>query len=203
MSFYDERILPHVINCACGMRAIERQRSKVVPLASGQVLEIGMGSGLNLQYYDPSKVTKVWGLEPSLGMQRKAAKNLAQSPVPVEWLVAGCEAIPLADDTVDTVMLTYALCTIVDWQAALKEIRRVLKPTGTLVFCEHGEAPDASVLKWQARINPLWKKLAGGCNLNRPIPAMLTDAGFRITDLQQHYVPGPKIATYQYYGSAH
>lgn len=202
MSFYDERILPHVINCACGMRAIERQRSKVVPLASGQVLEIGMGSGLNLQYYDPSKVTKVWGLEPSLGMQRKAAKNLAQSPVPVEWLVAGCEAIPLADDTVDTVMLTYALCTIVDWQAALKEIRRVLKPTGTLVFCEHGEAPDASVLKWQARINPLWKKLAGGCNLNRPIPAMLTDAGFRITDLQQHYVPGPKIATYQYYGSA-
>ncbi len=162
-----------------------------------------MGSGLNLQYYDPSKVTKVWGLEPSLGMQRKAAKNLAQSPVPVEWLVAGCEAIPLADDTVDTVMLTYALCTIVDWQAALKEIRRVLKPTGTLVFCEHGEAPDASVQKWQARINPLWKKLAGGCNLNRPIPAMLTDAGFRITDLQQHYVLGPKIATYQYYGSAH
>lgn len=202
MSFYNERILPHVINCACGMKAIERQRGKVVPLARDDVLEIGMGSGLNLKYYDPDKVSKVWGLEPSLGMQRKAAKNLAQSPVQVEWLVAGCEAIPLAENSIDTVMLTYALCTIVDWQAALAEIRRVLKPTGTLVFCEHGEAPDASVQKWQARINPLWKTLAGGCNLNRPIPTMLTEGGFRITDLQQHYVPGPKVATYQYYGSA-
>lgn len=203
MSFYNERILPHIINCACGMQAIERQRGKVVPLARGDVLEIGMGSGLNLKYYDPDKVSKVWGLEPSLGMQRKAAKNLAQSPVQVEWLVAGCEAIPLAENSIDTVMLTYALCTIVDWQAALAEIRRVLKPTGTLVFCEHGEAPDASVQKWQARINPLWKTLAGGCNLNRPIPSMLAQGGFRITDLQQHYVPGPKVATYQYYGSAH
>ncbi|MDG1905899.1 MAG: class I SAM-dependent methyltransferase [Arenicella sp.] len=201
MNFYDERILPHVINCTCGMKAIERQRGKVVPLAKGDVLEIGMGSGLNLKYYNPDKVSKVWGLEPSLGMQRKAEKNLNESPVPVEWLVAGCEAIPLPDDSIDTVMLTYVLCTIPDWETALNEIRRVLKPTGTLVFCEHGEAPEPNVRKWQNRINPMWKKIAGGCNLNRPIPKMLTDGGFSIDDLQQHHVPGPKIATYQYYGT--
>ena len=158
MNFYDERILPHVINCTCGMKAIERQRGKVVPLAKGEVLEIGMGSGLNLKYYNPEKVSKVWGLEPSLGMQRKAEKNLSESPVPVEWLVAGCEAIPLPDDSIDTVMLTYVLCTIPDWETALKEIRRVLKPAGKLVFCEHGEAPEPNVRKWQNRINPMWKK---------------------------------------------
>ncbi|HAU66852.1 MAG TPA: SAM-dependent methyltransferase [Gammaproteobacteria bacterium] len=201
MNFYDERILPHVINCTCGMKAIERQRGKVVPLAKGEVLEIGMGSGLNLKYYNPEKVSKVWGLEPSLGMQRKAEKNLSESPVPVEWLVAGCEAIPLPDDSIDTVMLTYVLCTIPDWETALKEIRRVLKPAGKLVFCEHGEAPEPNVRKWQNRINPMWKKIAGGCNLNRPIPKMLIDGGFSIDDLQQHHVPGPKIATYQYYGT--
>ena len=202
MSFYDEYILPHVINCTCGLKAIEKQRAKVVPLAKGQVLEIGMGSGLNLKHYDPSKVDLVWGLEPSLGMQRKAAKNIAASPVKVDWLVAGCEAIPLDDDCIDTVMLTYALCTIPDWSAALNEIRRVLKPKGTLVFCEHGEAPDQNVQKWQHRINPTWKKLAGGCNLNRPIPSMLSESGFTIIDLKEHYIPGPKIATYQYYGCA-
>ena len=201
MNFYDERILPHVINCTCGMKAIERQRGKVVPLATGDVLEIGMGSGLNLKYYNPEKVSKVWGLEPSLGMQRKAENNVNQSPVSVEWLVAGCEAVPLPDDCIDTVMLTYVLCTIPDWETALSEIRRVLKSTGTLVFCEHGEAPEATVRKWQDRINPLWKKIAGGCNLNRPIPKMLRDGGFSIDDLQQHHVPGPKIATYQYYGT--
>lgn len=201
MNFYDERILPHVINCTCGMKAIERQRGKVVPLAKGEVLEIGMGSGLNLKYYNPEKVSKVWGLEPSLGMQRKAEKNLSESPVPVEWLVAGCEAIPLPDDSIDTVMLTYVLCTIPDWETALKEIRRVLKPAGKLVFCEHGEAPEPNVRKWQNRINPMWKKIAGGCNLNRPIPKMLMDGGFSIDDLQQHHVPGPKMATYQYYGT--
>ena len=201
MNFYDERILPHVINCTCGMKAIERQRGKVVPLAKGEVLEIGMGSGLNLKYYNPEKVSKVWGLEQSLGMQRKAEKNLSESPVPVEWLVAGCEAIPLPDDSIDTVMLTYVLCTIPDWETALKEIRRVLKPAGKLVFCEHGEAPEPNVRKWQNRINPMWKKIAGGCNLNRPIPKMLIDGGFSIDDLQQHHVPGPKIATYQYYGT--
>lgn len=201
MNFYDERILPHVINCTCGMKAIERQRGKVVPLAKGEVLEIGMGSGLNLKYYNPEKVSKVWGLEPSLGMQRKAEKNLSESPVPVEWLVAGCEAIPLPDDSIDTVMLTYVLCTIPDWETALKEIRRVLKPAGKLVFCEHGEAPEPNVRKWQNRINPMWKKIAGGCNLNRPIPKMLIDGGFSIDDLQQHHVPGPKMATYQYYGT--
>ncbi|MEO0369527.1 MAG: class I SAM-dependent methyltransferase, partial [Pseudomonadota bacterium] len=180
MSFYEERILPHLINCACGMKAINKQREKVVPLARGEVLEIGMGSGLNLQYYDAAQVDKVHGLEPSLGMEKKASKNLQSSPVEVDWLTAGCEDIPLDDDSIDTVMLTYALCTIPDWQTALLEIRRVLKSNGQLVFCEHGESPDESVRRWQQRINPIWKKLAGGCNLNRPIPTMISDSGFKI-----------------------
>ena len=118
MSFYDDYILPHVINCACGLKAIDKQRQKVVPLARGDVLEIGMGSGLNLRFYDAQSVNKVWGLEPSEGMFRKAAANLAKAEVNVEWLSAGCEDIPLAANSIDTVMLTYALCTIPDSAAA-------------------------------------------------------------------------------------
>ncbi len=202
MSFYEEKVLPHLINCTCGLGAIEKQRAKVVPLAKGEVLEVGIGSGLNLKHYDSTTVSRVWGLEPSVGMQHKAETNLKNSPVKVEWLVAGCEAIPLETDSIDTVVLTYALCTIPDWQAALNEMRRVLKPNGVLVFCEHGEAAQETVRKWQKRINPVWKMLAGGCNLNRPIPNMISSAGFKITQLDQHHIKGPKIATYQYYGTA-
>lgn len=202
MSFYHEYILPHVIHCACGMKAIEKQRAKVVPNAKGEVLEIGMGSGLNLRYYDQAQVSRVIGLEPSIGMQRKAQTRIKDSAVEVDWLTAGAEAIPLEDQSIDTVMLTYALCTIPDFSGALKEMKRVLKPSGELVFCEHGEAPDANVQAWQRKVNPWWKKIAGGCNLNRPIPALIEEAGFTIVDLKEHYIPGPKIATYQYYGSA-
>ena len=203
MSLYEDYILPHVINCACGMKAIDKQREKVVPWARGTVLEIGMGSGLNLKHYNPESVERVIGLEPSLGMERKAQSNIEQSHVPVQWLTSGAEDIPLPDESIDTVMLTYSLCTIPDWSAALHEMRRVLSPTGTLVFCEHGEAPDASVQRWQRRINPIWQSIAGGCQLNRPIPQLIQSAGFQIDDLREHYIPGPKFATYQYYGTAH
>lgn len=202
MSLYEEYLLPHFINCACAMPAIEKQRSKVVPSAYGKVLEIGMGSGLNLKHYDASKVDMIWGLEPSEGMRRKAQTNLQQSDIEVEWLDLPSETIPLEDNSADTVVLTYTLCTIGDTDKALAEMRRVLKPDGQLVFSEHGESPDENVKKWQRRINPVWKKMAGGCNLNRRIPELISAAGFELHDLQQHYVKGPKIATYQYYGQA-
>lgn len=202
MNLYEEYCLPHIINCACGMKAVDRQRAKVVPQAKGKVLEIGMGSGLNLKHYDADKVEMVWGLEPSEGMRRKAQENISQSNVPVEWLGLPCEKIPLADNSVDTVVLTYTLCTIADSKSALAEMHRVLSPDGKLLFSEHGEAPEEGVQKWQRRINPVWKIIAGGCNLNRQIPALIRAAGFNIEELDECYIDGPKVAAYQYYGVA-
>lgn len=202
MKLYDEYVLPHVINCACGMKAVERQRSMVVPEARGKILEIGMGSGLNLKHYDPDKVEHLWGLEPSEGMRRKAQANIEASKLPLEWLGLPSESIPLNDDVADTVVLTYTLCTIPDPEAALAEMRRVLKPDGFMVFSEHGLSPDKDVRAWQGRVNPIWKRLAGGCNLNRDIPALLSNAGFRLDELNAGYIKGPKIATYQYWGRA-
>lgn len=203
MSFYEQHILPHVIDFACGDKIIMQERAEVLGAAEGRVLEVGMGSGLNLRYYNPDKVDFVWGLEPSEGMRRKAQKNLAVSPVQVEWLGLPGEEIPLDDNSADTVVLTFTLCTIPDWQQALNQMRRVLKPGGKLLFCEHGAAPDAGVLKWQNRINPLWKKLAGGCHLNRPIPKYLADGGFRIDQIEADYLPKtPRIAGFRYRGVA-
>ncbi len=203
MGFYEDRVLPFVIDVGCSAPPILKQREKIVPNAKGRVLEIGMGSGLNLQYYDPSKVELVFGLEPSEGMRRKAQANIAASPVEVRLLELPGEEVPLDDNSIDTVVLTYTLCTIPDFRAALAQMRRVLKPGGTLLFCEHGEAPDESVRRWQARINPFWKLIAGGCNLNRPIPTCLEDAGFSIAKLETMYLPStPRIAAFNYWGSA-
>jgi ubiquinone/menaquinone biosynthesis C-methylase UbiE len=203
MGFYDDRILPHVINVACGAKPIRYQRKKVVPHAEGRVLEIGMGSGLNIQYYDPAKVEFVWGLEPSTGMRRKAQANLAAAPFEVKWLDLPGEEIPLDDDTVDTVLLTYTLCTIPGWQAALEQMRRVLKPGGKLLFCEHGQAPDEGVRNWQNRLNGVWGKVTGGCNINRPVPDYLEQGGFKIEHMETMYVPStPKIAAFTYWGNA-
>ena len=202
MNIYNEYFLPHFINCACGLKAIERQRAKMLPLAKGKVLEVGMGSALNLRHYNAGQVDMIWGLEPSSGMRRKAQVNLEQSPIEVQWLALSSQSIPLEDNCADTIVLTYTLCTIDDWLAALKEMKRVLKPDGQLVFSEHGEAPEERVRKWQKRVNPIWKVLAGGCNLNRQIPSIIEAAGFNIKQLDQHYIKGPKLATYQYYGVA-
>ncbi|MCO6509663.1 MAG: class I SAM-dependent methyltransferase [Aridibacter famidurans] len=202
MKLYENYVLPHLINYACGLPAIEKQREKVVPMAEGRVLEIGMGSGLNLKFYDRQKVEFVWGLEPSKGMRRKAEKNLEASPVEVRWLDLPGEEVPLDDKSADTVMLTYALCTIEGWLKALGEMRRVLKPGGKLIFCEHGEAPDDDVRKWQERINPVWKKIGGGCNLNRKIPRCIEEGGFRIRDMESDYVDSPKFASFEYWGTA-
>ncbi|WP_372778340.1 class I SAM-dependent methyltransferase [Litorivivens sp.] len=203
MSFYEQHILPHVIDFACGDKVIMEQRQHVLAAAEGRVLEVGMGSGLNLRYYDPNKVDFVWGLEPSDGMRKKAQKNLQQSPVQVEWLGLPGEEIPLDSHSADTVVLTFTLCTIPDWETALEQMKRVLKPGGKLLFCEHGAAPDEAVARWQNRVNPLWKKIAGGCHLNRKIPELITQAGFSIRELEADYLPKtPRIAGFRYRGFA-
>ncbi len=202
MGFYEKNILPFLIDKACGIGPIMAQRQKVVPQASGEVLEIGIGSGLNLPYYDSARVSKVWGLEPSPEMRAKAAKIAAKAAVPVSFLDLPGEEIPLEDSSVDTVLVTYTLCTIPEVTAALSRMRRVLRPAGKLIFCEHGQAPDASVRRWQDRINPIWGKFSGGCHLNRPIDALIKQAGFEIEALDTGYIASPKFAGYNYWGTA-
>jgi len=179
-----------------------RQRQKVVPLAVGSVLEIGIGSGLNIPYYDAQKVERLWGLDPSAEMWSIAQKNANRHHLDIEFIQSGAESIPLDTDSTDSVVMTFTMCTIPDVAAAMNEIRRVLKPGGNLIFCEHGLAPDESVQRWQNRVNPLWRKLAGGCNLNRPIPALLKQSGFTTKDMQTMYLPGWKPATFNYWGTA-
>lgn len=203
MGLYEKYVVPHIINCACGTKPIRYQRKKVVPLAEGTVLEIGIGTGFNLPYYDPAKVKKVIGLDPSEASWKLAGKRAKDLPFPVEFIGLPGEQIPLDDKSVDTVLVTFSLCTIPDPVKALEGMRRVLKPGGKLVFCEHGAAPDADVLKWQNRVNPVWRTLFGGCNLNRQMPSLIESSGFRITDLQSMYLPStPRIAGFNYWGMA-
>jgi len=202
MGLYNRYVLPHVVHFACGLKPNMRQRQKVIPQAHGRVLEVGIGSGLNLPYYDTTRVSKLWGLDPSPEMTRMARQSADALPFQVEFIGLPGEEIPLEDGSVDTVVLTYTLCTIPDTAAALRQIGRVLKPGGELIFCEHGIAPDASVRRWQDRLNPVWKRLGGGCNLNRPIPTIIETEGFRITSLDTMYLPGWRPASFNYWGSA-
>ncbi|MDP6197492.1 MAG: class I SAM-dependent methyltransferase [Porticoccaceae bacterium] len=203
MGFYDKYILPRFLNCACGTKPIQYQREKVVPLAQGLVLEIGIGSGLNIPFYNADRVTKIIGLDPSEELNRMARKVADEKGLRVEFILGGAEAIPLPQNHVDTVLVTYTMCTIPQVAEANKEINRVLKPDGQLIFCEHGLAPDANVSKWQNRIDPYWGKIAGGCHLNRNIPALITAAGFKIEVMEQMYLPStPKFAGYNYWGTA-
>lgn len=203
MSFYSERVLPHIIDLACGMEAIAHQREQVVPLARGTVLEVGMGPGHNLAYYDPDAVERVIGLEPSVRSVAMARERALQVAFPVEFLTLRGEEIPLETASVDTVLLTYTLCTIPDPARALAQMRRVLKPSGQLVFAEHGRAPDAQVVRWQGRLNGLWKVLFGGCNLDRDIPGLIRSAGFQVGELTTLYLPkSPRFAGFNYRGWA-
>ena len=202
MSVYAERVLPHLINWACSTNPQKKQREKIVHLARGDVLEIGFGTGLNLPYYDRDNVRKIWGLEPSEGMRRKAQPNVNESGLDIEFIDLPGEQIPLEADTVDTVLVTYTICTIPDALAALEGMRRVLKPGGTLLYCEHGIAPDENVQRWQQRLNSGWSKMAGGCNMNRDILGLIENSGFEISNDERMYIPGPKILNYNYWGSA-
>lgn len=203
MNIYQTYCLPRLTNCVCAAAPVARQRAKIVPQAEGRVLEVGMGTALNLPFYDRNRVTRVWGLEPSTGMRQAAAKNLRESGMDVQWLDLPAEEIPLEDGSVDTVLLTFTLCSIDDWRGALEEMRRVLTPGGKLLFCEHGAAPDPSILRWQHRLTPYWKHLAGGCRLDRPIPELIASAGFDIQTLESGYMDRvPRIVGYTYRGSA-
>ncbi|MCV6613800.1 MAG: class I SAM-dependent methyltransferase [Cellvibrionaceae bacterium] len=203
MSLYDKYLLPHLLNLACNTKPLRYQRNKIIPQAEGRVLEIGMGSGLNLPFYDADKVEMLWGLEPSEGMRKKAEPNLAATDLKVEWLGLPGEQIPLDDNSADTIVLTFTLCSIPDWQKALEQMRRVLKPGGKLLFAEHGLAPDAAVRQKQNKYDPTWCKISGGCHMNRPIVPMISDSGFRIRQLKTAYLPStPKVLGYNSWGYA-
>jgi len=201
-NWYERHILPWLVDFACGVRPVRRQRQKVVPLAQGRVLEIGIGTGLNLQHYDRARVQGVVGLDPGLEMHPLARRRSIRAGLDVALIGLSAERIPFDDGAFDTVLVTYTLCSIEDPAAALREMRRVLRPGGRLVFCEHGLAPDASVRRWQHRLTPLWAKVAGGCHLDRDVPRLLHDAGLRSADLRQMYLPGPRPLAYNYWGTA-
>ena len=203
MGFYDRHILPRLLNAAMSAKPISYQRRKVVPRAQGRVLEIGFGAGHNLPYYDAAKVERIWALEPSAEMRERSAERRTASAIPLEFIDLPSETIPLDPNSADTILVTYTLCTIPDVMAALGEMRRVMKPGGRMIFCEHGEAPDESVKRWQTRITPVWKVIGGGCHVGRPIPKLIQDAGFKLDDIETMYLPGtPRFAGFNYWGSA-
>lgn len=202
MSFYENKVLPHLIDLACSTKPTRKQREKVVHLAEGDVLEVGFGSGRNLPFYETSKVRKIWGLEPSEGMRRKAQPLVDESDLDVEFIDLPGEEIPLEANSVDTVLITYTLCTIPDAVSALEGMRRVLKPGGSLIYCEHGTAPDANVRRWQNRLNSAWSRFSGGCNMNRDIPGLITSSGFDLRSDERMYIPGAKMLSYNFWGTA-
>jgi len=202
MGWYSKYIVPRMVHFACGLKPSMRQREKVVPLAHGRVLEIGIGSGLNLPFYDANKVSKLWGLDPSPEMTRMAQKAAQSVSFDVEFIGLPGDEIPLEDKSVDAVLVTYTLCTIPDAESALRQMARVLKPGGELIFCEHGAAPDAGVRRWQDRINPIWRRMGGGCNLNRAIPNLIQQGGFKIKGMEAMYIPGWRPASFNYWGTA-
>jgi ubiquinone/menaquinone biosynthesis C-methylase UbiE len=201
MNWYDRVVLPYLIDMACGMPMVQQQRRQVVPGAHGRVLEIGMGTGRNLAFYDRSRVTRLVGVDPALQMHRLAQKRSRLAGIEVELMGLSAEQLPTDDASFDTVVCTYTLCSIPDAAQALSEVRRVLVPGGKLLFCEHGRAPDASVRRWQERLQPLWGTLAGGCHLGRDIPGLLDAAGF-VCKTQSAYLAGPKPMTFHYWGEA-
>ncbi|MFL6158402.1 MAG: class I SAM-dependent methyltransferase [Marmoricola sp.] len=189
MGFYDDRIVPHIVKIACGGKEVDPHRERVCAGLTGEVVEVGFGSGLNVPFY-PAAVTRVAAVEPSDVGWRLGAENLARATVPIERSGLDGQSLPFEDDSFDSAISTFTLCTIPDGLSALKELRRVLKPGGTLHFVEHGRAPDERVRVWQNRLNPVQKVVAGGCNLNRDIPQLVTEAGFRMADLDQFYAKG-------------
>ena len=188
-NWYDEHVVPRLIRCACSGPAIMKLREAVVPLATGAVLELGCGGGLNQRFFDPAKITSYAGVDPSAKGLEFARAEAARKGW-VHDIRAGLgEAIPFSDASFDSVVCTFTLCSVQDPGATLAELRRVLKPGGQLLFAEHGAAPDAGVAKWQARIEPVWKRIGGNCHLTRPITGSYADAGFKIAQAEKGYMP--------------
>lgn len=202
MDIYNRYVLPRLTHWVCSGKNMSNQRVKIIPQALGRVLEIGIGSGLNLPFYNPEKIDFIWGLDPSKQLREIAEKKAVDLPFNVEFIGLSGEEIPLEKNDADTVVVTYTLCSIPDVLKALIEMNRVLKPGGNLIFCEHGIAPDDIILKWQNRMNPIWKKVSGGCNLNRHIPSLIEKGGFKIKNIDMAYMSSLKLASFNYWGTA-
>jgi len=200
-NLYERLVLPMLIDFAMTRQEAARLRAVHIPHARGEVLEVGIGSGLNLPFYT-KQVTRLYGIDPSAELLAMARPKAATAPFAVELIHGEADRIPLADASVDTVVVTWVLCSIVNPRDALREMRRVLRPAGTLIFVEHGLSPDAGVRKWQNRLTPLWRRFTGGCHLNRKMDDLVRDAGFTLTDLRTQYVPGPRAFTFMFEGRA-
>jgi ubiquinone/menaquinone biosynthesis C-methylase UbiE len=201
MGLYRKHILPRLIDAAMQLKAATERRSQIVPRATGRVLDVGMGSGLNLPFYGP-RVTKLWGIDPSSELLAMTRAKLKKVPFPVELLAHSAEEIPLPDASIDTVVLTWTLCSIPEPMRALREMRRVLAPGGQLLFAEHGLSPDRGVGAWQRRLTPVWRRIAGGCHLDRKVDDLLLVGGFHLAELGTSYLPGPRVLTHMYQGVA-
>jgi len=203
MGVYAKYVLPRFIDLSMRNKETARVRADWVPHARGDVLEVGIGSGLNLPFYS-AEVCRVYGVEPSAELQKMARKRMARQATKVEFLSQSAEDdLPLSERSIDTVVMTWTLCSIPDPLKALRQMKRVLKPNGRLIFIEHGRAPDSRVAAWQDQLTPLWKRIGGGCHLNRKIDDLLVGAGFTIDELRTTYLPGPGPTTYTYQGFAH
>jgi len=202
LGFYSKYVLPRLIDLAMRNKDTTRLRAEAIPQARGRVLEIGIGSGLNLGFYSP-EVEHVYGVDPSAELQQMAAKKTSSAPVPVTFIQQSAEdQLPIDDSSIDTVVMTWTLCSIPNPPAALEQMKRVLKADGRLIFVEHGRSADGKVTAWQDRLNPMWKCIAGGCHLNREIDTLIERAGFKVADLKTFYLPGPRPMTYTYQGIA-
>ncbi len=201
MGFYQDQVVPILTHLAGRQKNLAAYRGRVVPAAEGRVLEIGIGSGLNLPFYSRN-VHHVIGLDPSPKLLAMARRTERWQSGLVEFVQGSAEKIPLESATIDTVVTTWTLCSIPDASGALHEMHRVLKSGGRLLFVEHGRAPDPNVVRWQDRLTPLWKRLGGGCHLNRAIATLIEGAGFQFERLETGYIRGPKIMTFMYEGSA-
>jgi ubiquinone/menaquinone biosynthesis C-methylase UbiE len=202
-SFYDRHIMPRLIGCACAAGPIMKQRAKVVPKAEGRVLELGIGGGLNLALYDPAKVSAVIGVDPSAELRARAEAAPRPDGLSVDIQDGKGEALPFEAGAFDTVVCTFTLCTVHQPEQVLAEARRVLKPGGVFLFCEHGLAPDAGIARWQHRLEPVWKPMAGGCHMTRPIASRIVDAGFVIDWTDSMYLPNtPRILGWNEWGAA-
>lgn len=200
-SWYDRHVLPWLLDMACGLAPVRKQRAALLPRAAGRVLEVGLGTGLNLGFYDRQRVSALVGVDPAAQMHALARRRSLRYGLPVEIVTLSAERLPFEAASFDTVVCTYTLCSIPDPAAALSEMRRVLRPTGRLLFLEHGLAPDAGVARWQRRLEPLWGRLAGGCHLSRDVPLLLGDAGFRF-ELETGYIARPHTLAYNFWGEA-
>ena len=202
MSLYEKYFLPKLLDFCCGMEGFQNKRSQIVPLAYGRILEIGIGSGLNFDHYNFDKVDEIVGVDPAVSSVAIARSRSAQYNSKISFLETSAESIDLASSSFDCVVIGYSLCTIPDPLKALEEARRLMKPEGSLFFMEHGLAPEKNIQKWQHRLTPGWKKIAGDCNLNRDIENLISTSGFQFKSLNKKYIKGPKIAAFQYYGEA-